>query len=65
MSRSMEYIWREEKSRSRRDRETRAIGLLPSRPRFGNYAKFALSFTKLPQMQTANAKPLDTSFCDF
>ena len=42
-------------------RETRAIGLLPSRPRLGNYAKFALSFAKLSKIQTPNAKPLDTS----
>ena len=47
------------------DRETRAIGLLLSRPRLGNYAKFALSFAKLPKMQSPNAKSLDTSFCDF
>jgi len=47
------------------DRETRAVGLLPSRPRLGNDAKFALSFAKLLKMQTPNAKPLDTSFCDF
>ena len=32
------------------DLETRTIGLLPSRPRLGNYAKFALSFAKLPKM---------------
>ena len=48
-----------------RGRETRAIGLLPSRPRLSNYAKFALSFSKLPKMQTPNAKPLDTLFYDF
>ena len=41
------------------DRETRAIELLPSRPRLGNYAKFALSFAKLAKIQTPNAKPLD------
>jgi len=46
------------------DRETRTIGLLPSHPRLGNYAKFALSFAKLSKMQTLNAKPLDTSFCN-
>jgi hypothetical protein len=43
----------------------RAIGLLPSRVRLGIYAKFALSFAKLFKMRTPNAKPLDTSFCDF
>jgi len=58
-------IWREESSVRAGDRETRAIGLLPSRARLGIYAKFALSFAKLPKMQTPNAKPLDTSFCDF
>ena len=47
------------------DRETPAIGHLPSHPRLGNYAKFALSFAKLSKMQTPNAKLLDTSFCDF
>jgi hypothetical protein len=40
-------------------------GLLPSLPRLGNYTKFALSFFKLLKIQTPNAKPLDTSFCDF
>ena len=45
--------------------KTRMIGLLPSRPQLGNYVKFALSFAKLPKMQTPNAKLLDTSFCDF
>ena len=39
-----------------RDWETRAIRLFPNRPRLGNYAKFALSFAKLPKMQTPNAK---------
>jgi len=47
------------------DHETRTIGLLPSRLRLGNYAKFALLFSKLPKIQTPNAKPFDTSFCDF
>ena len=47
------------------DWETRAIGLLPSCPRLGNYAKFALSFAKLSKIQTPNTKPLDSSFCDF
>ena len=48
-------------------RETgrRAIGLLPSRQRLSNYAKFALLFAKLPKIQTPNAKLLDTSFYDF
>jgi hypothetical protein len=47
------------------DRETHTIRLLPNRPRLGNYAKFALSFDKLPKLQTSNVKSLDTSFCDF
>ena len=50
------------KSGSRGDRETHTIGLLPNRARLGIYAKFALSFAKLPKIQTPNAKPLDTSF---
>jgi len=41
------------------------IGLLPSRAWLGIYAKFALSFAKLPKMQTPNAKSLVTSFCNF
>jgi len=35
---------------------------LRSRPQLGIFAKFALSFAKLPKLQTPNAKPLDTSF---
>jgi len=58
-------IWREESPGRMGDWETRAIGLLPSRARLDIYAKFALSFAKLPKMQTLNAKPLDTSFYDF
>jgi len=58
-------IWREESPGRVGDRETRAIGLLPSRARLGIYAKLALSFAKLPKMQTPNAKSLDTSFYDF
>jgi len=38
------------KSRSHRGPETQAIGLLPSRAQLGIYAKFALSFAKLPKM---------------
>jgi len=65
LSRSMEHIWREEKSGSHEgpgDVRDRAFAK-PSAA--GNYVKFALSFAKLPKMQTLNAKPLDTSFCDF
>ena len=65
LSRSMEHIWREEKSRSRGGPGDYAIGLLPSRPQLGNYAKFAFSFVKLSKMQTPNAKPLDILFYDF
>jgi hypothetical protein len=61
----MDHIWREESPGHAGDRETRAIGLLPSRACLGIYAKFALSFVKLPKMQTPNAKSLDTSFYDF
>jgi hypothetical protein len=62
---AVDHIWREESQLRVEDRETHAIGLLPSRARLGIYAKFALSFAKLPKMQTSNAKPLDTSFYDF
>jgi len=47
------------------DRETRAIELLPSRPRLGNYAKFILPFAKLSKIQTPNIKLLDTLFYNF
>ena len=62
LSRSMEHIWREEKSGSRGgsgDARNRAF----AKP--DNYVKFALSFAKLLKIQTPNAKPLDTSFYDF
>ena len=62
---AMDHIWREESPDRVGDRETRVIGLLSSRARLGIYFKFALSFAKLPKMQTPNAKPLDTSFYDF
>jgi len=38
---------------------------LQSRPQLAIFAKFALSFAKLPKLQTPNAKPLDTSFLEF
>jgi len=47
------------------DWKTCTIGLLPSCPRLGNYVKLALSFAKLPKIQTSNTKLLDTLFCDF
>jgi hypothetical protein len=56
LSRSMDHIWWEESPGRAGDLETRAIGLLPSRARLGIYAKFALSFVKLPKIQTLNAK---------
>jgi len=65
LSRLMDHIWREESPSRVGDRKTRTIGLLPSRARLGIYAKFALSFAKLPKMQTLDAKLLDTSFCNF
>ena len=65
LSRSMDHIWSEESPGCVGNRKTRAIGLLPSRARLGIYAKFALSFAKLPKMQTLNVELLDTSFYDF
>ena len=47
-------IWREECLGRARDRETRAIGLLPSCARLGIYAKFALSFAKKCKLQMQN-----------
>jgi len=38
---------------------------LQSRPQLDIFAKFAPSFAKLPELQTSNAKPLDTSFEPF
>jgi hypothetical protein len=58
-------IWREESPRRTGDWEMGAISLLASCVRLDIYGKFALSFAKLPKMQTPNAKPLDTLFAIF
>jgi hypothetical protein len=55
-------IYGAKKVRVARDRETRVIGLSPSRAWLGIYAKFSLSLAKLLKMETPNAKPLDTFF---